>query len=199
VAVQARATGQLWAALSTEERAVYQNIAAEEREQFAKEWAILKEKGLLPDADAPASSLVGLVLPVARVRKICKLDPDVRGMSKESLLLVTKSAELFTQCLGTESVRVAQLQNRRKLLPEDVAQVCSSRDPFLFLREDIKDLLREQQQQQQHQQTSSKTSQSTNHSKTTTADHIMAGSRSLTSYFGSTSSGAAATSTTTTD
>jgi DNA-directed RNA polymerase I subunit RPA43 len=197
VAVQARATGQLWAALTTEERAVYQNTAAEEREQFAKEWAILKEKGLLPDADAPASSQVGLVLPVARVRKICKLDPDVRGMSKESLLLITKSAELFTQCLGTESVRVAQLQNRRKLLPEDVAQVCSSRDPFLFLREDVKDLLREQQQQQL--QTSSKTSQSSNHAKTTTVDHIMSGSRSLTSYFGSTSSGAAATSTTTTD
>jgi DNA-directed RNA polymerase I subunit RPA43 len=34
---------------------------------------------------------------------------------------------------------VAQLQNRRKLLPDDIAQVCSTREQFLFLREDVKD------------------------------------------------------------
>jgi hypothetical protein len=49
---------------------------------------------------------------------------------------------------GVETVRVAQIQNRRKLLPEDVAQVCQSREPFYFLREDILDLAREQKHAQ---------------------------------------------------
>lgn len=84
----------------------------------------------------------GLVFPVARIRKICKLDPEVRGLSKEALLLVTKCAELATAKLGTEAVRVARLQNRRKLLPEDVAHVCAHREQFLFLKDDVKDLVR---------------------------------------------------------
>ena len=78
------------------------------------------------------------------MRRICKLDPDVKGLSKEALLLVTKCAELATGKLGIESVQVAQIQNRRKLLPDDVAQVCQTREQFLFLRDDVKDLVREQ-------------------------------------------------------
>ena len=85
-----------------------------------------------------------LIFPLARLRKITKLDPDVKGVSKEALLLITKCAEMMTSKLGQESVKVAQLQNRRKLLPEDVAQVCATREQFLFLREDVKDLLKEQ-------------------------------------------------------
>ena len=91
-----------------------------------------------------AQDLNTLIFPLARLRKITKLDPDVKGVSKEALLLITKCAEMVTAKLGQESVKVAQLQNRRKLLPEDVAQVCATREQFLFLREDVKDLLREQ-------------------------------------------------------
>lgn len=97
--------------------------------------------------DAPLSSTEAassLVFPVARIRKICKLDPDVRGLSKEGLLLVCKAAELATAKLGKESVSVAQMQNRRKLLPDDVSQVCATREQFMFLREDISDLARQQ-------------------------------------------------------
>lgn len=97
--------------------------------------------GLPPTA---VQDLTTLIFPLARLRKITKLDPDVKGVSKEGLLLITKCAEMVTAKLGQESVKVAQLQNRRKLLPEDVAQVCATREQFLFLREDVKDLLREQ-------------------------------------------------------
>ena len=59
-------------------------------------------------------------------------------------MLMTKAAELFVSKLGTETVRVAQMQNRRKLLPEDVTQVCGLREPFAFLRDDLKDLVKAQ-------------------------------------------------------
>lgn len=135
--------------MTDEDKQVYQDQAAEERTRVADELEAWKAAGGVLE-DLPSKSpnnSSSLVLPVARIRKICKLDPDVRGLSKEAVLLVTKAAELALAKLGGESVRVAQIQNRRKLLPEDVASVCSSREQFLFLREDIADLTRLQQKE----------------------------------------------------
>jgi hypothetical protein len=114
------------------------------------------------------------------------LDPEVRGIAKEALLLITKCAELATAKLGKESVQVAQLQNRRKLLPEDVAQVCGTREQFLFLRDDVKDLVREQKENNKTTTneggSSLSAAASTTNAKTTAA---AAGSKPLTSYFSS--------------
>lgn len=108
----------------------------------------LKDAGLWPE---PASGVGdgetnddGLIFPVARIRKICKLDPDVKGMSKESTMLIAKATELFCVKLGNECVTMAQMQNRRKLLPEDVVEVCSMKERFMFLKDDLKDLAKEQ-------------------------------------------------------
>lgn len=110
----------------------------------------LKDAGLWPEPDN-ATGTEGdgidedaLVFPVARIRKICKLDPEVRGISKESAMLITKATELFLVKLGSECVTMAQMQNRRKLMPEDVVEVCSMKERFLFLKDDIKDLAKEQ-------------------------------------------------------
>ena len=144
VAVVAKALGQLWGALSAEEKQVYQEKAAKERERVSKEMeAWIAAGGQLPEVTSNGKTdPLAMDFPVARIRKICKLDPEVRGLSKEALLLVTKCAELSLEKLGKESVRVAQLQNRRKLLPDDVAHVCAHREQFLFLKDDVKDLLR---------------------------------------------------------
>jgi histone H3/H4 len=155
VAVVAKELGQTWAAMTAEEKAVYQEKAALERELVAQQLEQLKEAGIdiatLPGAamQNEACNTNALVFPLARVKKICKLDPEVKGLSKEALLLVTKCAELATGKLGIEAVRVAQIQNRRTLLPDDVAQVCQTREQFLFLRDDVKDLVREQVVQKQ--------------------------------------------------
>ena len=85
-----------------------------------------------------------MIFPVARIRKICKLDPDVKGISKESALLITKATELFCTKLAKECVIMAQMQNRRKLLPEDVVEVCSVKEAFMFLRSDLVDLRKAQ-------------------------------------------------------
>ena len=114
------------------------------------------------------------------------LDPEVRGISKEALLLITKCAELATAKLGKESVHVAQLQNRRKLLPEDVAQVCGTREQFLFLRDDVKDLVKEQKEN--HRTATNESGSSSSRAVTTTttnAKAAAAGSKPLTSYFSS--------------
>ena len=85
-----------------------------------------------------------LIFPLQRIRKICKLDPDVKGISKESAFLITKAAELFTSKLGKECVVMAQMQNRRKLMTDDVVTVCSTKEAFMFLRADLQDVKDEQ-------------------------------------------------------
>lgn len=146
----AKLIGQLWSTLSADEKKIYQDKATAEREQVAQDLKAWKAAGGVVDEPVAAekSDPNVLTFPAARIRKICKLDPDVKNLSKEALLLVCKAAELALSQLGRESVKVAQIQNRRKLIPDDVAQVCATREPFLFLREDIQDLARAAQQAQ---------------------------------------------------
>lgn len=186
VGVIARETGQLWSALSEEEKIPYHEKAAAEKEAFKKALELYKDlpDDAVGDGQHKKSTLIAptaLSLPSARIRKIAKLDPDVKGMSKEALLLITKSAELFTTKLGMETVKVAALQNRRKLLPEDVAHVCSAREQFLFLREDVKDL-----QQEMHASNLAKKKE-TSSSNSSAAAAAATNARPLTDYFGTVS------------
>jgi hypothetical protein len=141
--------------LSDEAKQPYRAKAAAERERVER--AVEKWKaagGVVPvpatttgvgggvGKPPPGVSLSSVDMPIARVKKICKLDPEVKNLTKEGLVMVTKAAEFFLTHLATECVKTAQIQNRRKLLPDDIAQVCSVREQFLFLREDIKDLHR---------------------------------------------------------
>lgn len=127
----------------------YQSMAKEEKERVALETEALREAGLLIEdkAAGPGGAQGGFVLPVARVRKIVKLDPDVKGLSKEGIQLITKASELFVAALGTSSVQVATLQNRRKIVPDDILQVCETKPSFMFLQEDIRSLIDEQKEE----------------------------------------------------
>jgi histone H3/H4 len=182
--------------MSATDKEKYQLQAAEERERVAKE---LQANPTLMDSTTLAEhggnttnsggnqprDILSLVLPVARTRKICKLDPDVKGLSREALMLVTKCAELVTAKLALESVRVAQLQNRRKLLPDDVAQVCQTREQFLFLKDDVKDLVQEQRNvQRQHQQQNNINNAATGKAPSKAQEAAAANTKPLTSYFG---------------
>jgi histone H3/H4 len=161
--------GQRWSQMTDEDKRPYQDQAALERDRVSAATEAWKKAAVAAAAkaagsDDPASQrLLALAttnqdqgnnteagsqllsLPVARIRKICRLDPEVRGLSKEALVLITKATELATIKLGRECIRTAHIQNRRTLLPDDVADVCRWREPFFFLKEDIADLHRQQQ------------------------------------------------------
>ena len=175
VAVVGRALGQQWASLSADEKAVYQQKAAAERAAVAK--AVAAAGDLPIPAAQPQLDPNTLVFPLARMRKITKLDPDVNNINKEALALITKATELALAHLGTEAVKVASIQNRRKLLPEDVVLVAQTRGAYGFLKEDLQDLVAVQQQQQQEAATAAG-------SKRKAADDAAASqSNKLTSYF----------------
>jgi DNA-directed RNA polymerase I subunit RPA43 len=86
VGVVSRAIAQMWAVLTTEERSTYQEKSAQERERVAQELAKYKMDG--GSFDTPkAFDPLALIFPVARIRKICKLDHEVNGVSKEAAIL----------------------------------------------------------------------------------------------------------------
>ena len=142
------------------EKQPYHAKAALEKERVAAETELWKQAartaGLDPSIDAlikgpnnhtdSPSNGGGFTLPLARVRKICRLDPEVRGISKEALVMITKATEMFAVRLGQECVKTAHIQNRRTLLPQDVVDVCQIRECFQFLKDDLQDLHRHQQQ-----------------------------------------------------
>jgi histone H3/H4 len=178
VAVAARIMGQIWSSMNNEEKQVYHRRAADERERVAAEVKAWEEQyssltgvNWVASDNSHQHDNSNLVYPAARIRKICKLDPDVRGLSKEALLLITKAAELFTAAIGNECVQIAQIQNRRKLLPDDLVHLCNSRERLEFLRDDIKDLAKVQLKEAQAAIESKKATQkispkTTNHSNT---------------------------------
>ena len=151
VAAIGKAIGELWKALTPSDKEPYEIQAAKEKMQYSRNKQRLidagkwQEKGWGDDGGTGEDGDPdALIFPLQRVRKICKLDPDVKGISKESALLITKAAELFTSKLGKECVIMAQMQNRRKLMTDDVVTVCSTKEAFMFLRADLQDVKDEQ-------------------------------------------------------
>jgi len=143
VAVIARATGKLWSQLSSEAKEKYKKMAIEEKLLYEQERKLRVDGSESNNSTVKSNSTALFTLPVARIRKIMKLDPEVKGVSRESLHLITKCAELFTQKLGNDTLQIAKMQRRSKLQPEDVNEVCGVKDRYFFLREDIKDLMKE--------------------------------------------------------
>jgi len=178
----ARRIGQLWSALTPEEKDKYKCQAAEERNKYNEalskigDVSLLKGNSLKRSVDEEGTC----ILPLARIRKICRLDPDVRSLSKEALLLITKAAEQFTEKLGKEANSMAVMQKRRTLSPTDVLDVCSLKAPFFFVRTDIQDIIKEQSADKKVKQLRTpQGTQNINNSSTSS------GVKRITSYFNS--------------
>jgi DNA-directed RNA polymerase I subunit RPA43 len=167
VAAYAKILGQLWSNLSTEEKQTYHEKAAAERKEL-----LLKQPSV--ENDPSSSSL--LVLPLAKIKKIIKLDPEIKNISKEAVECIAKCAELFTIKLGKDTLSMAQIQNRRTILPQDVVEVCSTKDCYMFVREDLRDLAKEQKQLKQNPQANIRKTKNT-------ATNSTASTKPITSFF----------------
>ncbi|EFC35693.1 predicted protein [Naegleria gruberi] len=75
-------------------------------------------------------------MPVARVRRIMKSDADVRTISQEAVVLVSKAAEKLIEHLARESLKNTIRDNRKTVNYNDLSEAVKSQDYFDFL-EDI--------------------------------------------------------------
>jgi len=78
-----------------------------------------------------------LVLPLARVKRIVKTDPDIKLISGDAAFLITRATELFIQLLAKEAHNET-VKNKRKILQyNDLSHIVNNRDEMEFLRDII--------------------------------------------------------------
>merc|ERR1712024_150999 len=82
-------------------------------------------------------------LPLARIKKIMKLDEDVKMISAEAPVLFSKAAEIFIHELTMRAWIHTEDNKRRTLQRNDIAMAITKYDQFDFLidivpRDDIK-------------------------------------------------------------
>ncbi|CAG9766573.1 unnamed protein product [Ceutorhynchus assimilis] len=97
------------------------------------------------------------VLPLARIKKIMKLDDEVKMISAEAPLLFAKAAEIFIHELTLRAWIHTEDNKRRTLQRNDIAMAITKYDQFDFLidivpREDIKPVRREEGQRANNDQ-----------------------------------------------
>uniref|UniRef100_A0A7S1B7U8 HMG box domain-containing protein n=1 Tax=Corethron hystrix TaxID=216773 RepID=A0A7S1B7U8_9STRA len=144
VAEMSKVIGAMWSALSPDEKLKYQALSAEEKRQVAKYVAAFPSStnGDCKNGGAEVhgeDDPLKLLLPVSRTRAIIKMDPEVRGASKECTTLLTKATELFIALAATEVSKISRQSNRRTILIDDIVLMCE-RGKFVWLKDDIKDL-----------------------------------------------------------
>ncbi|CAD6198406.1 unnamed protein product [Caenorhabditis auriculariae] len=74
-------------------------------------------------------------LPIGRIKKICRLDPDVSMMNNEALRLISKAAELFLIELGRAANTNAVMERRKTVQNKDINKCIVSRWTFAFLED----------------------------------------------------------------
>ena len=133
-----------WRALTDEQKAPYVELTEKDKLRYQAELAAAKEAGINfsngsgggtgEDQDAAPNELV---LPLARVKKIMKLDTDVKNMSREATLLVTKATELFVGHISQLTFQHAEGQRRRTVKSEDLDAAVHNFDELEWLQLDF--------------------------------------------------------------
>ena len=72
-------------------------------------------------------------LPLARIKHIMKLDPDVNLISQEAIFVVGMAVQLFIQHMARESYSHTLHQRKKTMQMRDVEMAASSIDSLNFL------------------------------------------------------------------
>lgn len=72
-------------------------------------------------------------LPLARIKKVMKSDPEVKMISADAPILFSKACEIFISEVTARAYLVAEQHKRRTLAKADVARALSKSDQFDFL------------------------------------------------------------------
>ncbi|KAF8654878.1 hypothetical protein AX16_003339 [Volvariella volvacea WC 439] len=81
-------------------------------------------------------------LPLARIKKVMKSDPDVKMIAADAPILFCKACEIFISEITARAFIIADSNKRRTLSRSDIAKALSKSDQFDFLidivpREDL--------------------------------------------------------------
>ncbi|KAM3961636.1 DNA polymerase epsilon subunit 4 [Aphomia sociella] len=72
-------------------------------------------------------------LPMARIKNIMKMDPDVSVVSGEAVFLVTKATELFLETIAKETYSYTSTNKRKLISKKDLDLIINKVDCLCFL------------------------------------------------------------------
>jgi hypothetical protein len=106
------------------------------------ELAVLMREGMPEESNAGATlAQLGqnteLIFPLARVRKVVKMDPAVKNVSKDGVVAITKATELFVAYMGLKCQSIAALRGGKNVQERDFIHLVSTNKDLEFLREDF--------------------------------------------------------------
>jgi|TARA_B110000003_G_C16491803_1_gene473761 histone H3/H4 len=135
--------GRLWNELPEEQKKKYHDMTVPLKEKFDKEMVVYNEK--MQEFEASRFGEDGTLLPakisnclpLARIKKIMRLDPDMKSVSKEASLLVSWATELFVSQLADEAGKVANGRRRRGIKYEEVSATIRKSELMAFLAQDF--------------------------------------------------------------
>eukprot|EP01038_Epipyxis_sp_PR26KG_P010343 gene10343-13895_t len=120
-------------------------------------------------------SIGALSLPLARIKKTIKMDPDIKAVGKEATVAIAKATELFIVYLARKSSQASTKRGLKTTFDTDVIQTIHSNEELSFLRMDFP---------RKPPVVKSKPLTSTNNNnKTTTITNESDKSKSIKSYF----------------
>ncbi len=144
-----------WNNMTEEVKEGFQEISAQEREKYEQliEEATEKEMQIL--LEDPSRAMEGsnenvqglkfsnlptnneLLLPLARVKRTIKMDPEVKNVSKEATALVAKATEMFVAYMSIRGAQTAAMRGGKQILEKDFIHMVQSNDLLEFLRDDF--------------------------------------------------------------
>ena len=137
--------GRRWATLSEAEKAKYheQNLAA--KAVYAKELAAFEvnKAAFIASGGVTARSLAEQlsefepVLPLGRIKRIMKKDPDVNNVSSDGVFATAICVDHFVALLGEAACRNMASQKRKSMRYEDVAAAIRTMPAARFLEVDF--------------------------------------------------------------
>ncbi|CAH7681432.1 histone-fold-containing protein, partial [Phakopsora pachyrhizi] len=72
-------------------------------------------------------------IPLARIKKLLKTDPEIRMIANEVIVLLDKACQIFVNEITVRAFLVATSSNRRTINTSDIASAVSQSDMFDFL------------------------------------------------------------------
>lgn len=91
------------------------------------------------EAKAPEKTEKLAKLPLARIKNLIKLDPDVTIASQDAVFLLAKATELFVTMLGREAYKFTKQNKKKTIQRKDIDDCIASCECLSFLEGTIKE------------------------------------------------------------
>jgi histone H3/H4 len=140
VAQQAKLIGERWASLTKEEKKEYEGLHDAEKAAYEAALAARPEPavGAGGEGEEEEEEEGGSSLPLSRVKRIIKLDPDISRVTGDAAFLIATATELFLSLLTREASAVAVAAGRKTLTDLDFARAAAGHPALTFLTHDLR-------------------------------------------------------------